>query len=156
MPGVDDAPETASRDRFVVTREPLDLGGLIAQLADPAFGALATFVGTVRSPNRGKRVRFIDYEGYEAMMTTQMARVAAELRERHAVGAVAIAHRLGRLEPGAASIAVVVASPHRAAALAACREGIDRCKELLPVWKYEVDDDGGGWVVGSTGAAEPL
>lgn len=143
-------------DVALVTREPLDLGALVDRASDPRWGALASFVGTVRSPNRGRVVDHIDYEGYEAMMRVQMLEVAAALRAERPLGRVVIAHRLGRLGPGEASIAVVVAAEHRREALAACREGIDLLKERLPVWKYEVDDRGEGWVEGSSTAAEPL
>ncbi|MDQ3396935.1 MAG: molybdenum cofactor biosynthesis protein MoaE [Deinococcota bacterium] len=143
-------------DIFVVTREALNFGGLIARASALCHGALACFFGTVRSPNAGSEVAYIDYEGYESMMRRQMEVIAAEARERHDLGRVVIAHRLGRLLPGEASIAIVVASRHRLEALAACHYCIDRSKELLPVWKYEVSGEGGSWLAGSSAAAEPL
>lgn len=151
-----DGPAPPGDDVALVLEGPLDLAALQARAAGPRWGALASFVGSVRSPNRGRRVERIDYEGYEAMMRAQMLEVAAVLRAARPLGRVVIAHRLGRLGPGEASIAVVVSAEHRREALAACAEGIDLLKERLPVWKYEVDERGEGWVEGSSAAAEPL
>lgn len=146
---------TDAGDVLLVTNDALDLGELSRRVSAPAYGASAFFLGTVRSPNAGSEVRYIDYEGYESMMRRQLARVAAEARARFALGRVALAHRLGRLGPGEASIAIAVSSQHRQDALLACQFCIERCKELLPVWKYEVTQEG-RWVTGSSAATEPL
>ncbi len=143
-------------DHLFVTEGVLDLAHLHAlAVADP-FGAVASFVGTVRSPNLGQVVEYIDYEGYEAMILTQMKVVASELRERFDLGKIVISHRLGRLRPSEASIAIVISSPHRRAALEATHACIDRIKELLPVWKREVSARGEVWVAGSSAGGETL
>ena len=143
-------------DHLSVTEGVLDLAHLHAlAVADP-YGAVASFVGTVRSPNLGQEVEFIDYEGYEAMILTQMKVVANELRAQFDVGKVVISHRLGRLRPSEASIAIVISSKHRRAALGATHACIDRVKELLPVWKREVSAQGEMWVEGSSVAGETL
>jgi MoaE-MoaD fusion protein len=144
-------------DLFLVTERVLDLAGLVSSVSAPAYGAVATFVGTVRSPNAGVIVAYIDYEGYEGMIQTQMCLIANEARARNALGRIALAHRLGRLGPGEASIMIAVSSAHRREALSACRYLIDRSKELLPVWKYEVAEGSeGGWVKGVSTASKPL
>jgi len=143
-------------DHLFVTEGVLELAHLQSLATASEYGAVASFVGTVRSPNHGKRVRHIAYEGYEGMMLAQMKVVASELRARFDLGKVVLAHRLGELTPGEASIAVVVSSEHRRDALQAVQAGIDRCKELLPVWKLEVTEDGERWVEGSSAAAETL
>lgn len=150
----DTPPRTATHTR--VGHEPIDLGNLTGLAIDPACGAVASFLGTVRSPNRGERVEYIDYEGYEAMIVRQMERVAADLRERYALGNLVIAHRLGRLHPGEISLAVIATGRHRQEALAACRDGVDLCKERLPVWKFEVTESGGDWVEGRADAGPTL
>lgn len=143
-------------DRYLVTREPLDIGVLVAAAGDDACGALASFVGTVRSPNRGRRVETIDYQGYEAMLAPQMREIGARLRQRWDVRRLVLAHRLGVLGPGEASIAIVVATPHRDDAFAACRAALELCKERLPIWKYETDEAGADWVEGRRDAAPTL
>lgn len=146
----------ATREHLVVGEEEIDLAALVEFATDPRYGAIATFLGTVRSPNADRVVSYIDYEGYGGMIVTQMRTVVAALRRDADLGHIALAHRLGRLRPGEASIAVVVSGRHRRETLEACRRGIDLCKERLPVWKYEVDDDGGAWVAGSSTVARPL
>lgn len=138
----------STADHFVVTEGELDIGGLMNAVRAPEYGALASFVGSVRSPNAGATVEHIDYEGYEAMMLREMQEVAGELRSQFDLGRLAVAHRLGRLSPGEASIAIVVSSRHRREALAACQACIDRLKERLPVWKYESGEAGSKWVAG--------
>ena len=144
------------QDHFFVTEDILDVAHYLSLVTVPEYGAVASFVGTVRSPNLGKRVLYIDYEGYDAMIETQMAIVAGELRDGLELGHLVLAHRLGRMEPGEASIAIVASSKHRTEALQACQRGIDRAKELLPVWKLEVTEEGESWVEGSTAAGETL
>lgn len=141
---------------FIVTHNKLEPLEYIEAVTADAFGAVATFFGTVRSPNLGEVVKFIEYEGYDGMIKTQMAVLASELRAEFDLGHIVLAHRLGKLGPSEASIAIVISSKHRKDALAACERGINRAKELLPVWKYEVNEQGSNWVEGSSVASEPL
>ena len=146
----------ASGDWFFVTEAPLDLGACVARASDPRFGAVSSFLGTVRSPNQGQSVSYIDYQGYETMIVTQMKRAAAELRAEFELGRIVFGHRLGKLRPGEASIVIVVSSAHRKPALLATHAAIDRLKELLPVWKLEATPEGQSWAKGSAVATEPL
>ena len=143
-------------DRCEVVHHPLDPSSIAESIRSDACGAVASFVGTVRSPNRGQDIHYLEYEGYEEMILAEMRRVTAELRETFGVAAVGIAHRLGRLGVGEASIVVAAASAHRRAALAACDRGIDLCKERLPVWKREVTASGASWVEGASSAGPVL
>jgi molybdopterin synthase catalytic subunit len=149
--GGEDPPE-----HFLVTDAELELSRYVQLATHARYGAVATFSGTVRSPNAGQQVESIDYQGYEAMILVQMKRAASELRDRFELGHIVFAHRLGRLEPGEASIVIVVSSAHRKDALLATHAAIDRLKEILPVWKLEVTTDGGRWVEGSAAASETL
>ncbi len=145
-----------ARDYFIVTTEKLELSAFVDWVTDDAFGAVASFIGTVRSPNLGLDVSYIDYEGYQGMIETQMAVLAKELREALDLGHLVLAHRLGKLKPSEASIAIVASSKHRKDALVACQKGIDRAKELLPIWKYEVTNEGSTWVEGNSSASQTL
>ncbi|WP_102128089.1 molybdopterin converting factor subunit 1 [Deinococcus planocerae] len=137
--------------RCEVVTAPLSLTEADAFLVRPEYGAQAYFVGTVRSPNRGRRVDFIEYEGFAPMAEQVMQGAAAEARGRHGELRVIVQHRLGRLLPGEASILIGVASPHRRAALEACDFLIEHLKVHLPVWKHEADEEGEHWVDGQTG-----
>src|SRR5262245_16841790 len=109
---------------FRVTEEPLSLEAVVAEVADERAGGIATFSGTVRRRSRGREVTHLEYESYAEMAEEVMAKLAADLEARHALCAVAIHHRVGRLEIGEASVVIAVSAPHRAAALEACREAI--------------------------------
>jgi molybdopterin synthase catalytic subunit len=134
-----------------LTHEPIDLGSLHA--VAPVDGALALFVGLVRNENDGRPVLRLEYEAYEEMAVAEMARIEAETRGRWPVTEVRIVHRLGRLEIGDASVAVAVASPHRAEAFEACRFAIDTLKKTVPIWKKEFYADGAVWLEGPGGCA---
>lgn len=137
--------------RCEVISSPLRLAEADAFLVRPEHGAQAYFVGTVRSPNQGRRVEFIDYEGFAPLAEKVMREAAAEARQRWGGLRVTIQHRVGRLTPGEASILIGVASPHRRAALEACDFLIEHLKVHLPVWKHEADEEGEHWVDGQTG-----
>ena len=131
-------------DLVRLVREPIDLASLSG--TTPADGALCLFVGVVRSENRGRPVLRLEYEAYEEMALPLMQEIAGETHRRFPVTLVRLVHRLGPLEIGEASVAVAVASPHRAEAFAACRFAIDTLKAQAPIWKKELYADGSAWL----------
>lgn len=137
---------------FLITDEPLSVVEVEAAVADPGAGAVVTFTGIVRDNNLGKSVHYLEYEGHPSMAEKVMAQIGEEVRERWPGARVAMAHRLGRLEIGEASVIIAVATPHRADAFAACHYAIDRLKAIVPVWKKEVWEGGEYWIEGSTAA----
>jgi molybdopterin synthase catalytic subunit len=122
--------------------EPIDYHALTEQVRTPACGAVVLFLGTVRELTGDRVTVALDYEAYPAMAEKKMAEIERETRARWPVGEIALVHRLGRLEPGAVSVAVAVSCPHRAQAFDACRYAIDRIKEVVPLWKKENWADG--------------
>lgn len=145
-----DVPVGDEQTHCEVTAAPLRLETADAFLVKPEYGAQAYFVGTVRSPNKGRTVEFIEYEGYAPMARRVMQGAADAAREQHGELRVYLQHRVGRLLPGEASILIGVASPHRRAALEACDFIIEHLKVHVPVWKHEADEDGQHWVDGQT------
>ena len=131
---------------FRLVEGPLDVGAVVAEVADEEAGAIATFTGTVRRRSRGRDVLHLEYEAYAGMAETVMAEIADELRARHDLRGVAIVHRVGRVEIGEASVVVAVAAEHRAAALAACADAIDALKNRVPLWKKEIYEGGEEWL----------
>jgi molybdopterin synthase catalytic subunit len=131
---------------FRLTSDPIDLGAVVAEAADPRAGAIATFLGTTRVESRGRTVEYLEYEAYEGMAEQEMARIADELKERYDLCDVAITHRIGRAGIGDTSVAIAVSAPHRADALAACKDAIDTLKETVPLWKKEVYEGGEEWI----------
>ncbi len=148
---LDDGDEVAvippvSGGDFRLSGEPLSLDAAVREVRDDAAGAIATFTGTVRNRSRDRKVQYLVYEAYEGMAEAMMAQLAAELSSRHELSAIAIHHRVGRVEIGEPSVVIAVSSPHRAAALAACQEAIDTLKGTVPLWKKEVYEGGEEWI----------
>ena len=139
-----------------IGRAPLDLNALVAALGDRAGadGAVVTFLGLVRNHNAGRRVQYLEYEAFEPLALKAFARIAGEARERWPGARLALNHRIGRLEVGEASVAIAVASAHRAEAYAACRYAIERVKQIAPIWKREFFEGGDVWIEGATADPE--
>jgi molybdopterin synthase catalytic subunit/molybdopterin converting factor small subunit len=131
---------------FVITGEPLDVAAALALVSRDEAGAVASFIGTVRQSSRGREVQFLDYEAFEEMAEPMLERLGAELTEKHGLSAVAIHHRIGRVEIGEPSVVIAVSSPHRGSALDACREAIETLKTNIPLWKKEVYTGGEEWI----------
>jgi MoaE-MoaD fusion protein len=131
---------------FRLSGRPLSLEAVVAEVADERAGAIATFTGTTRRQSRGRDVVHLDYEAYEGMAEQVMGEIAAELEARYDLCGVAIHHRIGRVGIGETSVAIAVSAPHRADALAACRDAIDTLKERVPLWKKEVYEGGEEWI----------
>jgi molybdopterin synthase catalytic subunit len=136
--------------RFRVTPERLAAEAPVAAVSANEAGAVASFLGMVRSTNLGRRVLWLEYEAYEPLALHVFERIAAEAAERWPAARVAIHHRVGRLEIGEASVAIAAASPHRAEAFAACRYAIERVKQVAPIWKHEYFEGGDVWIEGAT------
>jgi molybdopterin synthase catalytic subunit len=126
--------------------EPIRLDELIAAVRGDGDGAVALFLGTARNVTAGTEVLFLEYEAYAGMAEHEMERIASLALSDFAVSRVAIAHRVGRVEIGEASVGIAVAAPHRAAAMDACRFVIDTLKATVPIWKREHVLGGAVWV----------
>ena len=131
---------------FVLSDKPLSLDAAVRAVADDAAGAIATFTGTVRERSRGRDVIRLEYEAYEGMAEQTMAELGAELKARYDLCEIAIHHRTGPVEIGEPSVVIAVSAPHRADALAACRDAIDTLKETVPLWKKELYEGGEEWI----------
>jgi len=131
---------------FLISEEALSLDRAVDEVRDDRAGAIATFTGTTRSESRGHDVVHLDYEAYEGMAEQVMQEIAAELERQYELCAIAIHHRTGRVEIGGTSVVIAVSAPHRADALAACKDAIDRLKERAPLWKKEVYAGGEEWI----------
>jgi molybdopterin converting factor subunit 1 len=131
-----------------IVRERIETRRLLDQIQQPEDGAVILFEGVVRNHTRSRRTLYLDYEAYEEMALKQMEELAGRALAQFAVRDVAIVHRLGRLQVGEVSVAIVVASAHRAAAFEACRWLIDTLKRIVPIWKKEYFEDGAVWAAG--------
>jgi Molybdopterin converting factor, large subunit len=140
--------DAATGNFFALTRDAIDTREIKNRLLRGEDGAVVDFEGVVRNNTKGRQTRFLDYECYEAMAVKMMAQIGGEIAAAHAIGRIAMVHRLGRMEIGEASVAIVVTAPHRRPAFDAALEGINRLKKLVPIWKKEHFVDGEVWVEG--------
>jgi molybdopterin synthase catalytic subunit len=133
-----------------VQPDPLSVDDALAAVADPAAGGTCVFVGTVRDHSDAGAVSGLLYEAWDELAVRRLDEIGRDLVGRDEVLRVAIHHRTGELGIGEASVVVAVSAPHRAEAFEACREGIERLKHDVPIWKKEALVDGEArWVEGS-------
>ncbi len=138
---------------FSITEEEIDLNALLAQITSPSTGAAALFTGMVRGVTSREPVHetvYLDYEAYVPMAESKMRQVADEIRARWpTVEGIAIVQRVGRLYPQTPTVLIACTAAHRdTGVFEAARYGIDRLKEIVPIWKKEVGADGESWVEG--------
>jgi molybdopterin synthase catalytic subunit len=139
---------------FRLAAEPLETDELIAAITIPATGAVCVFSGMVRGETgRDGNVvetQALEYEAYEPMALAKMQQVADEIRQQWPlVQGIAIVQRIGNLQVGQNTILIACSSGHRdQGCFEAARYGIDRLKEIVPVWKKEIRSDGSSWVEG--------
>ena len=137
---------------FAIVEDPIDVAALIEGTQRPDCGAISTFIGTTRIDEAsGASVEHLEYEAYRPMADRKLEEIGADIRGRWDVKHVSIVHRLGRVDPGEPSVAIVVASPRRGPAFEASRYAIERIKEIVPIWKREVWSDGYVWVGSQVG-----
>ena len=129
-----------------ITHQRLDPETITSHVRKDTNGAVVTFLGTTRNNFEGKRVVTLEYEAFEEMALKKMAEIREELRLQFEIEDIAISHRVGTVAIGQISLVVAVASPHRKDAFLACHQAVDRIKEIVPIWKKEVFEDGSRWV----------
>lgn len=125
-----------------LTRRPLSIDQLVAQVSSPACGGTCVFLGTVRNGPEETGVTAIEYSAYEEMVEAEFGRLVADAATRWPGARIAVQHRLGTIPVGEASIGIAAAAPHRAAAFEVCRFVIEEVKRRIPVWKKELREDG--------------
>jgi molybdopterin converting factor subunit 1 len=135
-------------DFFMITRDPINASELAKPLRAANDGAVVIFEGFVRNHSRGRSTLYLEYEAYEPMAIRKMEELGSEAKRKFAIDAIGVIHRLGRLEIGETSVAIIVTAEHRGPAFAACQFSIDRLKQIVPIWKKEYFADGAVWSEG--------
>jgi molybdopterin synthase catalytic subunit len=144
-----------STARLAIVREALSLDALGAEVEAAArsvgagCGAVGGFLGVVRATHKGRAVRHLEYEAFEPLALKVFAQIEREVAEHWPGAVLGLRHRVGRLGIGEASVAIAVATAHRAEAFQACRYAIERVKQIAPIWKHEFFVDGDAWVEGA-------
>jgi molybdopterin synthase catalytic subunit len=138
---------------YAITEEELNLNELLDRITLTSTGAAAIFTGMVRGETvrEERQTTYLEYEAYKPMAEAKMKQVADEICERWpVVEGIAIVQRIGRLYPRTPTVLIACTAAHRdTGVFDAARYGIDRLKEIVPVWKKEIGPDGGKWVEGS-------
>jgi molybdopterin synthase catalytic subunit len=139
-----------------IAPEPLDVTALIASASDPACGAVASFIGTVRESaavpgNSAKPVTMLEYEAHPTLAVSRIEEIAREAATKWGLERVVAVHRTGPCPLGEPTVVVACGAAHRGEALEACHWIIDTIKASVPIWKKEIYADGSSWV-GSEGA----
>jgi len=135
---------------FEITTEEVSVDEVVGRLADPGVGAVVTFVGVVRGETDGPEgrnvVRCLEYEAYPEMAEEMLRQIGDEIHARwKTIREVAIVHRVGRLQVGETAVVIALSAAHRHEVFDAVHYGIDRLKEIVPLWKKEVWTDGVEW-----------
>ncbi|MEZ4517070.1 MAG: molybdenum cofactor biosynthesis protein MoaE [Chloroflexota bacterium] len=137
-----------------MTTEAIDIDAIQQRLVSPEIGAVVTFTGYVRGRTSRDglppETLHLEYEAYSEMAEEKMAQIAREIWRRWPlVRGVALVQRIGRLPISDVTTFVACAGAHRdQGAFEAARYGIDRLKEIVPVWKKEVGTDQSLWLEG--------
>jgi molybdopterin synthase catalytic subunit/molybdopterin converting factor small subunit len=138
---------------FSITEDELNLNDLLAQITLPSTGAACVFTGMVRGETRrgqAHQTEHLEYQAYPEMAEAKMRQVAEEIRQNWpTVEGIVIVQRIGNLKPGTPTVMIACTAAHRdTGVFEAARYGIDRLKQIVPVWKKEVGPDGSEWVEG--------
>jgi molybdopterin synthase catalytic subunit len=138
---------------FSITEDEIDLNDLLAKITLTSTGAAAIFTGMVRGETKRGEAHdtdYLEYEAYIPMAEAKMKQVADEIRAKWSViEGIAIVQRIGKLYPKTPTVLIACTAAHRdTGVFEAARYGIDRLKEIVPIWKKEVSPDGQFWVEG--------
>jgi molybdopterin synthase catalytic subunit len=136
-----------------ITEEQVELDEVVSKITLPSTGGVCTFIGTVRAKTKGedpRETKYLEYEAYKPMAEEKMHQVADEIMEKWPlVEGIAIVQRIGYLIPGTPTVLIACSAGHRGdGVFEAARYGIDRLKEIVPIWKKEVGPEGQEWIEG--------
>ncbi len=99
-------------------------------------GGVVDFWGVVRRMEDGAPISGIEYEAHRAMAEHQLRAIAEECARNFSLMQLEVAHRIGFVAVGEASLLVRVCSKHRAEAFRACAWIVDELKKRVPIWKH--------------------
>ena len=135
-----------NNDLFQIVEEPINTEDVIQKVASRNAGAISVFIGTVREMTNGKRTLSLEYQAYAPMAVRKLAEIGEEMKGKWPDVKVAITHRIGHLHISEAAVVIAVSSPHRKAAYEANEYAIERIKQIVPIWKKEIWEDGTMWM----------
>jgi molybdopterin synthase catalytic subunit len=132
----------------ILQYEPIEVEALLSQCTNPSDGAVVCFIGRPRNIDNGKEVLYLEYEAHQSMATKELTTIMQKASEQFAINDCIVAHRLGRVDIGQASVVIIVTSMHRKEAFSASQFIIDELKKTVPIWKKEHFNNGSQWKSG--------
>ncbi|NRF92269.1 molybdenum cofactor biosynthesis protein MoaE [Paenibacillus frigoriresistens] len=141
---------------YEITHDTIDAAEVASKVNLPNHGASLAFIGTTREMTYGQRTVLLEYEAYIPMALKTMETIGEEIDNQWPGTLCAITHRLGKVAIAEASVVIAVSSPHRAHCYEASRYAIERLKQIVPIWKKEIWEDGSEWKGSQTGPWNPL
>lgn len=154
-PHKQDEESEVAASKFVITEQPIQVEEVMNKVITPACGATLLFVGTTREFTEGLRTVLLEYEAYIPMAIKTMQQIGDEISERWADADVAITHRIGQVGLAEISVVIAVATARRADCYEASRYAIERLKQIVPIWKKEIWEDGSEWKGHQLGPWDP-
>ncbi|RAV22264.1 molybdenum cofactor biosynthesis protein [Paenibacillus contaminans] len=146
----------SAMELYCLTNAPVSVEEVTSKVLDPNHGAAITFIGTTREITAGVRTVRLEYEAYAPMAIATLKQIGEEIFERWPGTKCAITHRLGVVDIKEISVVIAVSSPHRASCYEASRYAIERLKQIVPIWKKEVWENGSEWKGHQQGPWNPL
>lgn len=143
-------------NRYTITANKLDTDEILAKVIVAEHGAAIAFVGTTREWTHGQRTVRLEYEAYIPMAIRTMEQIGEELAERWPGTLCAISHRIGVVAIAETSVVIAVSSAHRDSCYEASRYAIERLKQIVPIWKKEIWEDGSEWKGHQQGPWNPI
>jgi molybdopterin synthase catalytic subunit len=138
--------KSLNKPLFEIVQEPISIEEITNKVIRNEAGAVTTFVGTVREFTYGKRTLSLEYQAYEKMAVKKLEQISHEISEKWNDAKVAITHRIGKLEISEIAVVIAVSTPHRKDAYEANEYAIERIKQIVPIWKKEIWEDGESWI----------
>lgn len=138
-------PVAKTQERYIITSEIIRADDVLASVIVPEHGAAIAFVGTTREWTHGQRTVRLEYEAYAPMAVATMRQIGEEIAERWQGALCAISHRIGVVGLAETSVVIAISSPHRDSCYEASRYAIERLKQIVPIWKKEIWEDGSEW-----------
>jgi len=138
---------------FAIEEGELDINILVQRITTRTTGATCIFTGMVRANTERDsphETDYLEYEAYEEMAGDKMSQVADEIwKQWPTIEGIAIVQRIGHLKAGTPTVVIACSAGHRdSGVFEAARYGIDRLKQIVPIWKKEVGPDGEIWIEG--------
>ena len=131
--------------QFEVIEQPIEPEQYRAYVVDAHKGAVVVFTGHVREWTKGVKTEYLEYEAYKPMAEKKLAQIGEEISQQWPGTTTSIVHRIGPLNISDIAVLISVAAPHRKDAYQANEYAIERIKEIVPIWKKEIWEDGAQW-----------